>query len=104
DWTCDWWSQTCTDLSKLMFLAYGGIFAYVGIQAYLLLHDRGRMAAAMAGGELWKEMVRLMGVYGELAQELNFHEIVNVVKQALGLKTEDEAPKENKSAGPKKKD
>ncbi|CAE8636465.1 unnamed protein product, partial [Polarella glacialis] len=81
DWTCDWWSQTCTDLSKLMFLAYGGIFAYVGIQAYLLLHDRGRMAAAMAGGELWKEMVRLMGVYGELAQELNFHEIVNVVKQ-----------------------
>lgn len=77
DWVCDWWSKTCTDLSKLMLLAYVLIFGYVGVNAYLTLHDRGRVAVAMAGGELWKEMVRLMGVYGELLQEMNFKELVD---------------------------
>ncbi|CAE7717138.1 ATL2 [Symbiodinium sp. CCMP2592] len=86
DWTCDWWSQTCTDLSKLMLLAYVLIFGYVGVQAYLALHDRGRVAAAMAGGELWKEMVRLMGLYGELLQEMELKEVPGWLKeQALNL-------------------
>ncbi|CAE7570284.1 ATL2, partial [Symbiodinium pilosum] len=81
DWTCDWWSQTCTDLSKIMLLAYVLIFGYVGVQAYLALHDRGRVAAAMAGGELWKEMVRLMGLYGELLQEMELKEVAARVKE-----------------------
>lgn len=83
DWVCDWWSKTCTDLSKLMLLAYVVIFGYVGVQAYLALHDRSRVAAAMAGGELWKEMVRLTGVYGEQIQEMNFKELVDLAKKVL---------------------
>eukprot|EP00490_Sorites_sp_Unknown_P025588 CAMPEP_0114676554 /NCGR_PEP_ID=MMETSP0191-20121206/49376_1 /TAXON_ID=126664 /ORGANISM="Sorites sp." /LENGTH=585 /DNA_ID=CAMNT_0001947717 /DNA_START=89 /DNA_END=1846 /DNA_ORIENTATION=+ len=83
DWVCDWWSKTCTDLSKLMLLAYVVIFGYVGVNAYMALHDRGRVAAAMAGGELWKEMVRLTGVYGEQLQEMNFKEIIDLAKKAF---------------------
>jgi atlastin len=105
DWTCDWWSQTCADMSKLMLLAYMGIFAYVGVHAYLLLHDRGRIAAAMAGGELWKEMVRLMGVYADLAQELKFAEVVDMAKKALaGLTGAKPVQDQGSGAGNKKKD
>merc|ERR1712113_380203 len=34
DWTCDWWSKTCADMSKVMLTAYVGIFLYVGVQCY----------------------------------------------------------------------
>jgi len=85
DWTCDWWSQTCHEASKVMLLAYMAIACYVGVNAYLVLNDRGRLAAAMAGGELWKEMVRLVGVYGGLLQEMNWQEILASLKQAAGM-------------------
>jgi len=88
DWTCDWWSQTCTDVSKLLLLAYLAIFAYVGVNAYMNLNSRGWLAASLAGSELWKEMVRLMGEYGELAQQLKFNEIVTAIKKACGMESE----------------
>lgn len=68
DWTCDWWSKTCVDVSKVMQVAYFIIFLYIGVQAYFIFKNRGRIAALMAGGELWKEVVRLLGVYAELIQ------------------------------------
>lgn len=67
DWTCDWWLQTCRDVSSLMLLAYLGIFSYIGFFVWRLTSERGKMAAASAGAEMWKEMVRLMSVYGDLA-------------------------------------
>lgn len=85
DWTCDWWSQTCHEASKVMLLAYMAIVAYVGVNAYLILHDRGRLAAAMAGGELWKEMVRLIGVYGAMLQEMDWQNLLAQAKQAVGM-------------------
>jgi len=103
DWTCDWWSQTCTDISKLLFLAYAGIVAYVGTMSYLILGSRGRIAVAMAAGELWKEMVRLSGVYWDLLQQLNFHEIADMVKKAAAPLLESKAEGSTQSASEKKK-
>eukprot|EP00913_Durusdinium_trenchii_P002020 g1866.t1 len=62
DWVCDWWSTTCAEASKVAMMGYSVIAVYVGFHAYLAYHDQGRLAVVMAGGELWKEMVRLMGV------------------------------------------
>merc|ERR1712012_999959 len=75
DWTCDWWLKTCKDLSSLMFFAYLGIFIYIGWFAYKLTNTRGKLAALAAGGEMWKEIVRLCGVYGELASNLQLKNI-----------------------------
>eukprot|EP00928_Gymnodinium_smaydae_P081572 TRINITY_DN65066_c0_g1_i1.p1 TRINITY_DN65066_c0_g1~~TRINITY_DN65066_c0_g1_i1.p1 ORF type:complete len:608 (-),score=183.05 TRINITY_DN65066_c0_g1_i1:81-1904(-) len=83
DWTCDWWSQTCTEMSKVMLVSYLGIFAYIGVHVYLLVSSRGRMAAAVAGGELWKEMVRIMGVYGDLISHVNVSELPAVAKKVF---------------------
>jgi len=82
DWTCDWWSQTCADLSKMMLLAYACIFVYVGVHVYMLCNEKGRIAAVAAGGELWKEMMRLMMVYGELIQQMNLPEICRFVQKS----------------------
>jgi len=100
DWVCDWWSQTCTDVSKLMMGVYVVIFGYVAVNAYLALKDQGRVAAAMAGGELWKEMVRLLGLYWEMVQEMNFKELLEKLKEAAGQvvpsQGADNAPADNK--------
>mmetsp|Transcript_66978 Transcript_66978/g.195812 ORF Transcript_66978/g.195812 Transcript_66978/m.195812 type:complete len:572 (-) Transcript_66978:191-1906(-) len=81
DWTCDWWSQTCVELSKFMLLGYLGIAGWIAIHVYLLLNDRGRLAAAVAGGELWKEMMRLVGVYCDLAKGLNLNELRQLLQK-----------------------
>lgn len=63
DFACDWWSETCRGLSKLMLLAYMGIFMYLGHQTYLLVHEQGRLSAAIAIAELGKEMLQISGTY-----------------------------------------
>mmetsp|Transcript_58642 Transcript_58642/g.182142 ORF Transcript_58642/g.182142 Transcript_58642/m.182142 type:complete len:571 (-) Transcript_58642:18-1730(-) len=83
DWTCDWWSQTCVELSKLMLLGYIGIGGWIGVHVYLLFNDRGRLAAAVAGAELWKEMMRLLGVYGDLAKGLNFGDLLQLLRKGI---------------------
>ncbi|CAK9040794.1 unnamed protein product [Durusdinium trenchii] len=83
DWVCDWWSTTCAEASKVAMMGYSVIAVYVGFHAYLAYHDQGRLAVVMAGGELWKEMVRLMGVYGQLIQEMNFKELQENIQKAL---------------------
>lgn len=75
DWTCDWWSQTCKDLSSLMLMAYFLIFCYIGFFVWRLVNERGKMQAAACGAEMWKEMVRLVGVYGEILQNLKFSDV-----------------------------
>jgi len=99
DWTCDWWSKTCADASRLMLTAYIGIGIFIGIHAYRLFRDRGQLAVAMATGELWKEMLRLLGVYGELARTLNIHEIPKLTAQMKATwnnKLNNNVPESNK--------
>merc|ERR1740130_1717148 len=108
DWTCDWWSQTCHEVSKLMLLAYLGIFAYIGFYVYKLVSDQGKMAAGLAGAELWKEMLRLLSVYGELAKQMNLHQIPAIAQKVMAgtplrVAMEDLA-KEEKKPDNKKKD
>jgi len=88
DWVCDWWSQTCVEVSKLMLLGYIGIVGYIAVHVYLLLNDRGRLAAAVAGGELWKEMMRLLGVYGDLAKSMNFSDFRGLIQKGEGASAE----------------
>jgi len=63
DWVCDWWSQTCQDMSRVMLSIYLILATYVGYQAYKLNTERGRLATAAAAAELWKEVLRLGTVY-----------------------------------------
>lgn len=81
DFSCDWWSQTCCEASRLMLLIYLGIFIYVAVKTYLLFGEKGKVAALVAAGELWKEMMRLMGVYGELVSTVNWSELPDVIKK-----------------------
>jgi atlastin len=89
DWTCDWWSQTCVELSKLMLMAYVVIFFYIGWHVYLLFNERGKIAAAGAGAELWKEMARLLGVYADLFGAVKWSDVPAVLKKIASGKTED---------------
>lgn len=67
DLVCDWWSQTCCDLSRIMLTAYLAIFSYIAFQVKRLLDRRGGdISLGNAVAELCKEMVRVVGVYGEL--------------------------------------
>uniref|UniRef100_A0A7S0FNM2 GB1/RHD3-type G domain-containing protein n=1 Tax=Pyrodinium bahamense TaxID=73915 RepID=A0A7S0FNM2_9DINO len=81
DWTCDWWSQTCVEVSKLMLMGYLAIAGWIGVHVYLLINDRGRLSAAVAAGELWKEMLRLLGEYSELAKGLHFSELQDIIRK-----------------------
>lgn len=81
DWVCDWWSQTCADMSKLMMAAYVVIFIYLGFNVYRLFKERGKFAAGIAAGELWKEMMRLLGVYAELAASIKASEIPGLLRK-----------------------
>jgi len=89
DWTCDWWSNVCVELSKLMLMVYAVIFCYVGVHVYFLFNDRGKIAAASAAAELWKEMARLLGVYADLFQMVKWTDIPDLVKKLATGKLED---------------
>merc|ERR1712166_61293 len=86
DWTCDWWSQTCADVSKMLLFAYLAIFGYIGVYLYFLFNDQGRLRAAVAIGELWKEMMRLLAVYAELLQHTGFKDLPIVWEAATSGK------------------
>lgn len=88
DYACDWWSQTCVEVSKILLLCWVLILGYVGFNVYLLLNKQGKIATASAAGELWKEMVRLVGVYSELAKSLKFKELLDLSKEALSKKVD----------------
>lgn len=83
DWTCDWWLQTCKDLSSLMFLAYFVIFCYIGFFVWKLASNRGKMAAAASLSEMWKEMLRLCGVYSELASNIKLNDLQEFAKKSV---------------------
>jgi len=88
DWTCDWWSQTCQDLSKLMFVVYAGVIAYLGFHVYMLYTERGGLAASAAAMELWKEMMRLCGVYAELAGEMHLSDLPQIGRKVFASITD----------------
>ena len=59
--------QTCL---KAMLGIYSCIFLYIGVNVYLLVGQRGKLEAMLCGGELWKEMMRLIGVYSEMGPHI----------------------------------
>lgn len=83
DFTCDWWSQTCVDLSKLMLTCYLSIFIYVAVHVYFVSAESGKVQVALAAGEMWKEMMRLVSVYGEHAKNANFAGVVELLQKAV---------------------
>jgi atlastin len=83
DFTCDWWLQTCVDLSKLMFTCYVSIFLYVGVHVYFIGAESGKVQVALAGGEMWKEMMRLVTVYVDEAKKLNFAGVMELLQKAV---------------------
>jgi atlastin len=98
DWTCDWWSNTCQQVSRLLLMAYFCIFCYVGVHVYFLYNERGKIAAVAAGAEMWKEMARLMGVYAELFQTVKWAELPTVAKQVITGTAVTNAPQERSPA------
>eukprot|EP00445_Apocalathium_hangoei_P000025 CAMPEP_0203840996 /NCGR_PEP_ID=MMETSP0359-20131031/1110_1 /ASSEMBLY_ACC=CAM_ASM_000338 /TAXON_ID=268821 /ORGANISM="Scrippsiella Hangoei, Strain SHTV-5" /LENGTH=635 /DNA_ID=CAMNT_0050755301 /DNA_START=61 /DNA_END=1969 /DNA_ORIENTATION=+ len=64
DFACDWWSQTCADFSKILFLAYLMILLYVAYKVYLLYNDRGRLSTVTAVLELGKEVLSRSALLG----------------------------------------
>lgn len=64
DVACDWWSDTCANMSKLLVVCYIGVFIYVAVYVYLLFTEQGKLATINATAELGKEMARLMSVFG----------------------------------------
>ena len=69
DWTCDWWSQTCRDVSQMLLTIYLGIFIFIAYHAYQVYSQRGQIAASMAGFELAKQVVKVGGEHFEKLKE-----------------------------------
>lgn len=84
DWTCDWWSRTCVELSRVMMVIYLVIFVYVGFHVYLVFKERGKVQTAMAGGELWKEVMKLMGKYSDIAKNADMEHVQKLAKSISG--------------------
>lgn len=76
DWTCDWWSQTCVDLSRLLMAGYVSIGAYVGVQLFLA-HHRKQLSSSVTV-ELWKEMLRVAFVFHSMAKAMKFSELASL--------------------------
>lgn len=83
DFACDWWLQICVDLSRLMLLAYLGIFAYIAWQVYCLGSESGTVSVAHAVAEMWKEMMRLVVNYGEAARDVRLTDVPRLATNAL---------------------
>lgn len=83
DWTCDWWSKTCQDASRVMLLVYSVITCYVGWHIYQLNTERGRVATGMAAAELWKEMLRLCNVYLDFAKQAKWDDLAHLAKKTV---------------------
>jgi len=83
DWTCDWWSQTCCDLSRILFTSYLCIFTYIGYHIYRVWSQRGRLAIANASAELWKEVLRLLNVYADVAAALHIGDLPRLMRKLI---------------------
>lgn len=81
DYTCDWWSSTCHQFSKFAFVVYLGIFAFIGYHGYQFKQNRGGVETLSAFTELWKEMIRLTGLYAELVKKLKVEDVTKIVRK-----------------------
>ncbi|CAD7930941.1 unnamed protein product [Amoebophrya sp. A25] len=57
DYTCDWWSDTCQQMSKMLVMFYTAVIGVVVWQAYKLMQTRGQAAVGIALIELGKQCV-----------------------------------------------
>mmetsp|Transcript_16346 Transcript_16346/g.37705 ORF Transcript_16346/g.37705 Transcript_16346/m.37705 type:complete len:581 (-) Transcript_16346:66-1808(-) len=76
DFTCDWWSSTCAEASKLMLLVYVAVGLYIAYQTWKVRQQQGQLAAMVAAGELWKEMMREIQGCSEVVSHPNFKDAV----------------------------
>jgi hypothetical protein len=83
DWVCDWFSKTCRDLSMIMLIGYSLIFLNVGVHAYFVFQDRGKIAFTNAVCKLWSEMMRLLVVYSEIALAVKPSEIPALLRSRV---------------------
>lgn len=86
DYTCDWWSDTCVQFSKLFFFVYCCGFLVIGYNVYILYRERGQLAVACAGGELWKESYKKLFAHVEEVKKMDTAEckrIATSTAQAL---------------------
>jgi len=55
DYSCDWWSDTCVQVSKMLVLFYIGVLGLIGYQFWQLVKTRGQAAGGVAAIELFKQ-------------------------------------------------
>jgi len=58
DFTCDWWSEWCRDLSGDLFFFYMGVIVYAFYNINNVKNEQGDFGAALSAMELSKSMVR----------------------------------------------
>jgi len=83
DYTCDWWSNTCVQISGFLSLVYVSVFLYIGYHVAMLYKNQGQMAAALAGGELGKEVMRLFILFCDEAKKLEFGKMLETAKEQI---------------------
>lgn len=83
DWTTDWWCETTCHLSRFALLIYTVVIIYIAVDVYFLNKTRGRTAVLMATGELWKEMMRLVGVYSVVVENAKLKDLPRALTRTL---------------------
>eukprot|EP00408_Alexandrium_pacificum_P040049 CAMPEP_0171283552 /NCGR_PEP_ID=MMETSP0790-20130122/67493_1 /TAXON_ID=2925 /ORGANISM="Alexandrium catenella, Strain OF101" /LENGTH=626 /DNA_ID=CAMNT_0011752843 /DNA_START=12 /DNA_END=1893 /DNA_ORIENTATION=+ len=76
DWTCDWWSQTCVNFSRVMMAGYVAVGAYAGVQGFMI--NRRRPLSTSVVVELQKEMLRLGIVVYSMAVAMKLGDLANL--------------------------
>mmetsp|Transcript_28561 Transcript_28561/g.45892 ORF Transcript_28561/g.45892 Transcript_28561/m.45892 type:complete len:588 (-) Transcript_28561:141-1904(-) len=84
DYTCDWWSDTCVEGSRLMKFIYTLAAMYIGTQVFFLYQGEGQIVMFKALGGLWAEASHLGMQYyqefkeTEFAKEVGFTGVVDL--------------------------
>jgi len=92
DYTCDWWSQTCVQGSKLAKYVYSLIFLIIGTQVFLLYQDDGQIVMFKALAGLWAAATSKAIEYynqlrnSEIAKELGFDSVMDLASGATESK------------------
>lgn len=68
DFVCDWWSDTCVQISWLLLFTYLGLIAFILYVAYELHQRRGTVAAVNGMLALGQASTRMSVEYGEIVK------------------------------------
>ena len=65
DIACDWYSDTCTRFSAMLFAVYSSLAVIIIVNIFLFYRERGQVTALMAVMEMAKSVIKLFGDYIE---------------------------------------